>query len=419
MLEDASSKPGKTWLTKILIASAAVLLLAAPVLTFFIGRETAASEEPLVVERVSDYDFNVLNEILEILHDDYARPDNLDDQTLYEAAIDGFLGVLNDSGTYYVDPETYRVSTTPVLSGGFNGIGATISLQNGEIVIVAPIKGTPAERAGLISGDVITAVDGESIAGWTLEKTVLQIRGERGTEVVLSIRHADDSEEDIPIIRDRVEIESVIAVPPGGALRDADGNVVEAIGYIQIREFSPKTAQELDAAVRDVVSQGAQGIILDVRRNLGGSLSATISSADLFLDTGTIVIQRESDGEETAFVARQGQAAPGVPIVILMDRFSASASEILAAALQENGRAILIGETTFGKGTVNSPRELSDGGALFVTIAQWLTPSGILIDKVGIRPDIEVLPTDEEIDMRLDVQLFRAIEVLQGQVLAP
>ena len=419
MLEDASSKPGKTWLTKILIASAAVLLLAAPVLTFFIGRETAASEEPLVVERVSDYDFNVLNEILEILHDDYARLDNLDDQTLYEAAIDGFLGVLNDSGTYYVDPETYRVSTTPVLSGGFNGIGATISVQNGEIVIVAPIKGTPAERAGLISGDVITAVDGESIAGWTLEKTVLQIRGERGTEVVLSIRHADDSEEDIPIIRDRVEIESVITVPPGGALRDADGNVVEAIGYIQIREFSPKTAQELDAAVRDVVSQGAQGIILDVRRNLGGSLSATISSAGLFLDTGTIVIQRESDGEETAFVARQGQAAPGVPIVILMDRFSASASEILAAALQENGRAILIGETTFGKGTVNSPRELSDGGALFVTIAQWLTPSGILIDKVGIRPDIEVLPTDEEIDMRLDVQLFRAIEVLQGQVLAP
>ena len=419
MLEDASSKPGKTWLTKILIASAAVLLLAAPVLTFFIGRETAASEEPLVVERVSDYDFNVLNEILEILHDDYARPDNLDDQTLYEAAIDGFLGVLNDSGTYYVDPETYRVSTTPVLSGGFNGIGATISVQNGEIVIVAPIKGTPAERAGLISGDVITAVDGESIAGWTLEKTVLQIRGERGTEVVLSIRHADDSEEDIPIIRDRVEIESVITVPPGGALRDPDGNVVEAIGYIQIREFSPKTAQELDAAVRDVVSQGAQGIILDVRRNLGGSLSATISSADLFLDTGTIVIQRESDGEETSFVARQGQAAPGVPIVILMDRFSASASEILAAALQENGRAILIGETTFGKGTVNSPRELSDGGALFVTIAQWLTPSGILIDKVGIRPDIEVLPTDEEIDMRLDVQLFRAIEVLQGQVLAP
>ncbi len=419
MLEDASSKPGKTWLTKILIASAAVLLLAAPVLTFFIGRETAASEEPLVVERVSDYDFNVLNEILEILHDDYARPDNLDDQTLYEAAIDGFLGVLNDSGTYYVDPETYRVSTTPVLSGGFNGIGATISVQNGEIVIVAPIKGTPAERAGLISGDVITAVDGESIAGWTLEKTVLQIRGERGTEVVLSIRHADDSEEDIPIIRDRVEIESVITVPPGGALRDADGNVVEAIGYIQIREFSPKTAQELDAAVRDVVSQGAQGIILDVRRNLGGSLSATISSADLFLDTGTIVIQRESDGEETAFVARQGQAAPGVPIVILMDRFSASASEILAAALQENGRTILIGETTFGKGTVNSPRELSDGGVLFVTIAQWLTPSGILIDKVGIRPDIEVLPTDEEIDMRLDVQLFRAIEVLQGQVLAP
>lgn len=419
MLEDASSKPGKSWLTKAVFAGAAVLLLAAPVLTFFVGRETAPDDKSVVVERVSDYDFNVLNEILEILHNDYAKQENLDDRTLYEAAIDGFLGVLNDSGTYYIDPETYRVSTTPVLSGGFDGIGATISAQDGEIVIVAPIKGTPAERAGLVSGDVIIAVDGESTAGWSLERTVLTIRGERGTEVVITIRHADDSEEDFPITRDRVEIESVVTVPPGGALHDAQDEVVDDIGYIQIREFTPKTAQELDAAVREVVSEGARGIILDVRRNLGGSLPATISSADLFLDTGTIVIQRESDGEETAFVARQGQAAPGVPIVILTDRFSASASEILAAALQENGRAILIGETTFGKGTVNSPRELSDGGALFVTIAQWLTPSGILIDKVGIRPDIEVLPTDEDIDLRLDVQLFRAIEVLQGQVLAP
>jgi carboxyl-terminal processing protease len=156
-----------------------------------------------------------------------------------------------------------------------------------------------------------------------------------------------------------------------------------------------------------------------VRRNLGGNLQSTLSSADLFLDSGTILIQRAGDGKETSYVARQGQTAPNLPVVVLQDRFSASAAEVLAAALQENGRATVIGEKSFGKGTVNSPRELADGGALFVTIAQWLTPNGTLIDKVGVRPDIEVLMSDEDIDLRRDTQLFRAIEVLRGQVRAP
>jgi carboxyl-terminal processing protease len=364
-----------------------------------------------------NYDFSNLNRIIEILGRDYVKPDNLDGQTLYEAAIQGMLNVLNDSGTFYVDPTSFELDTA--LTGSFDGIGATISAQEDDIVIVAPIKDTPAEKAGIVSGDIIRAVDGESTKGWTVEKTVLRIRGTRGTTVKVLIEHNDGKQEEYTLVRARVQVESVTTVPPGGSLRDDAGQAVSGLGYIQIREFTPRTAQELEAAVRQVRNDGARGIILDVRRNLGGNLASTISSADLFLDSGTILIQRDGDGKETSYVAKQGQAAPNLPIVVLQDRFSASASEVLAAALQENGRATVIGEKSFGKGTVNTPRELPDGGALFVTIAQWLTPGGSLIDKVGVRPDIEVLLSDEDIDLRRDSQILRAIEVLRGQVRAP
>lgn len=384
---------------------------------FILGRESNAGSSTSVAASSDEFDFSILNRIRDILSRDYARQDNLDDQTLYEAAIQGMLNVLNDSGTFYVDPTSFELDTA--LTGSFDGIGATISQQGEDIVIVAPIKDTPAERAGLTTGDVITAVDGESTEGWNVERTVLRIRGPRGTDVTISITHDDGRIEDYKLTRARVQVESVSTVPPGGSLRDAGGQAVSGLGYVQIREFTPRTAQELEAAVREVVDQGARGLIIDVRRNLGGNLASTISSADLFLDNGTILIQRDGDGRETSYVAKSGQVAPDVPIVILQDRFSASASEVLAAALQENARATVIGEKSFGKGTVNTPRELPDGGALFVTIAQWLTPNGTLIDKVGIRPDIEVIPSDEDIDLRRDPQMFRAIEVLRGQVRAP
>jgi len=421
-VEEPEKRRGKGSLTKALIGVAVLLVIAVPVLAFFAGRESAASDDGSNARSnaaESEYDFKVLNEMLEILKEDYAKQDNLDDQTLYEAAIQGMLEVLNDSGTYYVDPTTYRVDTSPTLRGAFDGIGATISQQAGEIVIVRPIKDTPAEKAGLQAGDAILQVDGQSTDGWTVEKAVLTIRGPKGSEVKLLIRHQDGEEKEYSITRDSVTVESVSTIAPGGALRDANNNIVDGIGYIYISEFTPRTAQEFEAALREVTSQGVQGLILDVRNNLGGSLNATISSTDLLLDSGTILIQRDASGKETSYVAKQGQLANGLPIVLLQNRFSASASEIVAAALQENNRATVIGETSFGKGTVNTPKELSDGGVVFVTIAQWLTPNGALIDKVGVRPDIEILPTDEDIDARRDVQLFRAIEVLRGQVKAP
>ena len=203
--------------------------------------------------------------------------------------------------------------------------------------------------------------------------------------------------------------------PPGGVLRDANGAEVNNLGYVYIREFSRRTAQELEAAVRAELAAGAKGLIIDVRNNPGGLLDTTISAADLFLNNGTILIERDAAGREANHVAKGGQLTD-IPIVMVQNRFSASASEVLASALVENGRAISIGETSFGKGTVNSPRQLSDGGALFVSIAEWLTPKGTLINNVGVRPDIEVIPTDTEIDQRIDTQLQRAIQVLQAQI---
>lgn len=391
----------------------AVVAIAAG--AFFVGRSTASSGSTVKLER--EFDFSILNEIRDILVRDYVKPENLDDQTLYEAAIQGFLNVLRDTGTFYVDPTTFKLDTG--LTGTFDGIGATVAQQNNEIVIVAPIKDTPAERAGIRAGDVILEVDGESTRGWTVEKTVLRIRGPRGTQVTIKVRRTDGTEQVFTLTRDRVQVESVTTVPPGGSLRDAQGQAVTGLGYIQIREFTPRTAQEIEAAVRDQIAKGARGLILDVRRNLGGNLQSTLSSADLFLESGTILIQRGGDGRETSYVARSGEVARGLPIVVLQDRFSASAAEVLAAALQENGRATVIGEKSFGKGTVNSPRELPDGGALFVTIAQWLTPNGTLIEGVGVRPDIEVILSDEDIDLRRDAQLLRAIDVLRGQVRGP
>lgn len=420
-MEEAEKRRGKGSLTRALAGVAFLLVVAAIGLAFFAGRESANGDGggDTTTALDSEYDFDILNDMVRILKKDYAKQDNLDEQTLYEAAINGMLNVLNDSGTYYVDPQTYKVDTSTTLQGGFDGIGATIAEQAGKIVIVRPIKDTPAEKAGLIAGDEIAAVDGESTEGWTVEKTVLRIRGPKGSQVKISIRHEDGKTQDYTLTRDRVAVESVTTIAPGTTLRDANNNVVDGLGYIHISEFTPRTAQEFDAALRDVTSKGATGIILDVRNNLGGSLNAVISASDLLLDSGTILIQRNADGKETSYVAKQGQLANGLPVVVLQNRFSASASEIIAAAIQENQRGTVVGEKSFGKGTVNTPKELPDGGVIFVTIAQWLTPNGALIDKVGVRPDIEILPTDEDIDARRDVQLFRAIDVLRGQVKAP
>jgi carboxyl-terminal processing protease len=360
-------------------------------------------------------DAETLEQIIDLLEEEYIDREEIDRQILYEAAINGIIENLNDTGTFYVDPVSFQTSIGP--SGSFEGIGATVQQnEQNEIVVVEPIRNSPAEAAGIRSGDVILAVDGESTEGWTVDRAVLRIRGPKGSEVTLTVRHTDGTTEDITIVRDEIQVESVTTTPPGGALRDANGNEVTDIAYMRIAEFADRTPEEVAAIAEEAVAAGRDGLIIDLRGNPGGLLQETVDTADLFLDGGrTILIEVSSDGVEREFRSRDGGAALDIPIVVLQDQFSASGSEVLAAALRDNDRATIIGRTSFGKGTVNISKPLEDGGALFVTIARWLTPNGVLIDGVGVEPDIEVGPGpfDPQYDPREDAQIARAIEHLR------
>jgi len=362
----------------------------------------------------SEVDFRVLNQILEILKRDYFDQEKLEDQALYEAAIQGIVDSLSDTGTFYIDPDTFRLSVGP--SGSFEGIGATVQDVNDQIVIVRPFEGSPAEAAGIESGDVILAVNGEATDGWSVEKAVLKIRGPKGTDVTLTIRHLDGEEEELTIVRDEIQVASVTDTPPGGVLRDTNGNEVTDLAYVRIAEFNQRTPQEVEPLVREAEESGMRGLILDLRVNPGGLLKETVDTTDLFLDEGVILTEVDRFDQQTVHRARAGGAALEIPIVVLLDESSASGAEVLAAALKDNGRAVIIGEKSHGKGTVNIERDLADGGALFVTIRKWLTPAGVQIDGVGITPDVEVTPGpfDSGYDALEDSQIFRAIDHLHG-----
>jgi carboxyl-terminal processing protease len=360
-----------------------------------------------------DVSFETLDDIVGILENDYVGRDGLDEQALYQAAINGMLGTLADTGTFYVDPSVYQTAVGP--SGTFEGIGATVSEKDNEIIIAAPIANSPAEQAGLESGDAILAVNGQTTQGWTVDKAVLEIRGPKGTEVTLTIRKGDGTTKDLTIVRDEIRVESVTTVPPGGVLQDSTGNDVSDLAYIHIAEFSQRTPDELEPLIREAEESGKAGIILDLRFNPGGLLRETVEVADMFLNDSTVLIEVDRNDNEHEYRAEDGGAALNIPIVILMNQYSASGAEVLASALRDNGRAVIVGEKSFGKGTVNIAHPLDDGGALFVTIARWLTPKGKLIDDVGIEPDVQA-PLDGPYDPLRDVQIYKAIDELRSIV---
>ena len=378
--------------------------------------ETATTDAEAAADRLSEIDFALIEEIIGILEEDFVEPDRVDRELLYEGAINGLFQALDDPHSVYIDPQTYAVSRDD-FSGAFQGIGATVSSQDNFVVIVRPLPDTPAERAGLQAGDVVLAVDGEDAEGWSVQKAVLRIRGRRGTAVELTVRHQDGEVETLSIVRDDILVSSVDTAPPGGVLRDANGDEVSDIGYIRIRNFTSRTPEELGELIEEL-DGNVRGIILDVRGNPGGLLVETALTADMFLDGGTILVQVDRQGGESVFNARPGMVTE-LPVAVVQDEFSASGSELLAAALQENGRGIVVGSNSFGKGTVNHARDLSNGGAVYVSIARWLTPDRNLIEGRGVIPDIEVTLTIEDIEAERDIAVYRAIDALRALVGTP
>lgn len=373
-----------------------------------------AATSPGAAASISETDFATLNEIYAILRQDYVDPGRVDADQLFEAAVNGMFKALGDPHSTYIDPNTYAISRDD-FQGAFHGIGATVALQGEFVVIVRAMPNTPAEKAGLKPGDAILAVDGEDAEGWSVDKAVLKIRGPRGSTVALRVRHVDGSIAEISLVRDEIMVASVDNLPPGGTLRDAGGAEVTDLGYLRIRSFTNRTPRELSEIVEAAKAKGVRGLIIDVRGNPGGLLNETAQTADMFLDKGTIVIQVDRSGTERSIQARAGNEITTIPIVVVQDEFSASGSELLAAALQENGRATVVGSRSFGKGTVNHARELTNGGAVYVSIARWLTPARQQIEGQGVRPDIEVILTADDIEAQRDVAIHRAVDVLRSK----
>ncbi|MFN8639957.1 MAG: S41 family peptidase [Dehalococcoidia bacterium] len=373
-----------------------------------VARATAPAGAP------ADTDFSTLNEIFTILKQDYVEPDRVDGDQLFEAAVNGMFKALGDPHSTYIDPNTYQIGRDD-FSGAFQGIGATVALQGEFVVIVRAMPNTPAEKAGLKAGDAILEVNGENAEGWPVDKAVLKIRGPRGSSVALKIRRVDGSVSDVSLTREDIQVASVDNIPPGGVLKDANGIETPEFGYARIRSFTNRTPKELSDVVSAAKAKNMKGLIIDVRGNPGGLLNETSQVADMFLDGGIIVTQVDRGGTERSIQARAGNEITGVPIVILQDEFSASGSELLAAALQENGRATVVGTRSFGKGTVNHARELSNGGAVYVSIARWLTPARHQIEGQGVKPDVEVQLSADDIQAQRDVSVQRAIEVLRSK----
>jgi carboxyl-terminal processing protease len=366
---------------------------------------------------VADNDLEILSEIYEILDEYYVEPDKINEKELFNASLLAILRTLDDIHTNYIDPDTFSFAQSD-LQGSFQGIGANISFKDGFVIIVSPFDNSPAIKAGIRAGDKILSVDGELAQGWSTEKAAFIIRGPEGTKVVIEVEHLDGNIEEITVIRGKIELPSVSYINElsrSESIFDNDGNEVNNMAYIKIKSFTENTPDEIKKAIKDRTNDKSIGIIFDVRGNPGGLLDETLEIADMFLNKGIITIQVDRNLDEEVSKA-SSKTITDLPIVILQDAFSASGSELFASALQGNNRAIVMGEVSFGKGTVNTVKRLSNGGAMYVSTARYLSPTRQIIEKVGVIPDIESKLTMDDVTDRKDTVIINAVEYLKSLI---
>lgn len=368
-----------------------LLLLAILALAFGSGFTLGSQSSPGSSEGKA-----VLTQAWDFIFNDYVDQDRLDDSALSQAAIKGILEELDDPYTSFLDAESFKLGLSS-LHGEIEGIGAQVGIREEQLTVIAPIAGSPADQAGVKAGDVILEVDGQPTSEMSLAEAVLKIRGPKGTAVVLLILHQNETEPvKIEIIRDSIGLTSTIL------------EMKEDIAHIRITHFSGRTADEMLPILESLAEQGATGIIIDLRHNPGGLLDEVISVVSYFIPEGVVVKIVDNQGEVTIREVTPVHLTVDLPMVVLVDGASASGSEVLSGALQDYGRAIVAGQQTFGKGSVNILRQLDDGSGLYITIARWLTPDGRLIEGEGITPDIEL-------DLEGEEAVQWAIDYLKGQ----
>ena len=372
---------------------------------------TAGNGEPTIPEPAQELPPELARvvEAYGILLDEHVDHLTLTSEQLSDGAIRGLLTALNDPHASYLSAEQYAREREGY-RGFFEGIGAQVTLTEAGLTIIAPIPGAPAEAAGILPGDLILEVDGENIAGLTLVEAVNLIRGPGGTDVTLLVRHVGGSENtSITVTRGRIPIDSV-------AFKMLDNGV----GHLWVYGFSNTTEDEVRGALDEFAAANGAALILDLRNNPGGLLHVVISVADLFLDGGSVLYEVDAAGDRTDYDASRRGPGVDIPMVVLVNRFSASASEILAGAMQTNDRALVVGATTFGKGSVNITRLLSDGSAIYFSIRRWYLPDGTQIEGQGVTPDIEIVSGVQQlpVDLAADPALQEAIVILNSRVMS-
>jgi len=363
-------------------------------------------------------DFHLFWQAWSLIERNFVDQDVLESKELTYGAIEGLLESLGDIGhTRFLTPEERQEQRTAI-QGRIEGIGAEVTMRDGRITIVTPIDGGPAQQAGLRPGDVVVSVDGEDVSGQDLQDVVDKVRGPAGTTVTIVIFRPDEQRfHEYTITRASVQVRNVRweMLPDAG------------VAHIRISQFAGGVTDDLRTALTEARAQGATGVVLDLRNNPGGLLDQAIGVTSEFLGEGTILLEENRDGDRRSYTVRSGGLWTDMPVVVLINRGSASGSEVVAGALQDHQRATLVGERTFGTGTVLSTFQLDDGSAMLLAVANWLTPSGRQIKGNGIEPDVAIsLPLNsipaspaqaasgDPVALE-DVQLQRAIEILLGQ----
>ncbi|MFA6437611.1 MAG: S41 family peptidase [Candidatus Paceibacterota bacterium] len=350
-------------------------------------------------------DLSIFWQVWDIIRQKYKDADKLDDQKMIYGSVSGLVDSLGDPYSEFMTPDLSKRFLEDI-KGTFEGIGAEIGInKNNKLTIIAPLEGTPAQRSGLKSGDEIIQIDNKITTDMTLEEAVSLIRGEKGTRVKLIILRADNSkEQEINVTRDTIKV-PVVSV---SILNDD-------IAHIRLFNFTENSPQEFGEISQKVLQSSAKRILLDLRGNPGGYLDAAVDIAGWFLDTGdVVVIEDQGKLGQKKYFANGRSVFKNWPMVILIDSGSASASEILAGALRDNLKTKLIGVNSFGKGSVQEMVNLDKGASLKITVANWLTPTGISISKAGLKPDIEVETGSSDTIEKQDLQLEKAINILKS-----
>jgi len=373
-------------MSRIVKIMAVTLLLAITALSFSAGCIPAIRMSP-----GQDQGLEQVSQAWDIIFDNYVEKDGLDTGKLSEGAIKGMVEALDDPHTSYLDAETAKLGLSS-LEGKIEGIGAQVTVKDEQIVIIAPIAGSPAAQAGIRAGDMLLAIDGEDALGISLVEAILKIRGPEGTPVTLLVLHEGETEpEEIEIVRAEIELPSVSFEMRGD------------VAYINITHFTERTDKEISTVLDSMASEAATGIVLDLRSNPGGILEAVVGVASYFLEAGVVVSMVDNQGKLTTRSVESKKLVTGLPLIVLVDSYTASSGEVLASALQDNARATIAGTRTFGKGSVNKFYRLKDGSALYLTVGRWLTPNGQLIEGEGLYPDYELeLEGEDAIEWAID-----------------